>query len=190
MFGKSRYGIVRAVAVRSARAQVSRGTDDGIALLTLFCKTRRCTAANAVRNRCAGMCATRTAMRVNCARSLHVGCATRAVHVGCATWAVPPGLCPVGCATWAMPRGLCHVDATWAVHVGCATWAVPPGLCTWAVPPELCTWAVGRASARLFATDRQAQACRAGMRDAERARPPANARVNRYPLLLSNPELP
>src|SRR4030095_11494878 len=68
MFDKSRYGIVRGVAVHLPWAQVSRGSAEGIALLTLFCKTGGCAAANAVRNRCVEMCATRTAMRVNCAR--------------------------------------------------------------------------------------------------------------------------
>jgi hypothetical protein len=69
MFVKSQYGIVRAVAISRAPAQVSGEVVDTIALLTLFCKTGRRTAVDAVRNRFAGMCAMRTQARVNCARN-------------------------------------------------------------------------------------------------------------------------
>jgi hypothetical protein len=69
MLVKSQYGIVRLVAVRRAPAQVSEQAVDAIALLTLFCKTGRRTAVDAVRNRFAGMCAMRTQARVNCART-------------------------------------------------------------------------------------------------------------------------
>ena len=50
MFVKSQYGIVRSVAVHPGRAQVSRGSAEGIALLTLFCQTGPRSAANAVRH--------------------------------------------------------------------------------------------------------------------------------------------
>src|SRR5688572_21324358 len=69
MFVKSQCGIVRAVAVRRAAAQVSGEVVDTIALLTLFCKTGRRTTVDAVRSRFAGMCAMRTQPRVNCART-------------------------------------------------------------------------------------------------------------------------
>src|SRR6185295_18871170 len=77
MFDKSRYGIVRGVAVHLPWAQVSRGSAEGIALLTLFCKTGGCAAANAVRTRCVETCAARTALRVTCARWAAGGASAR-----------------------------------------------------------------------------------------------------------------
>src|SRR5918995_7181436 len=68
MFDKSQGGVVRPVPVTRAGPQVSRGSAEGIALLTLFCKIGRRTAMDAVPNTFAGMCAMRTQPRVNCAR--------------------------------------------------------------------------------------------------------------------------